>query len=242
MSKVKFGGTQPNPKESKVWLHPHDGLKTYNQKKQVWTGGSSNDAPTDESESLYEFVDLGLPSGTLWATCNVGATKPEESGLYFSWGETEGYERPTEDKGFYIEDYKFYINGSENYSKYSEIDGLTELEKVDDAAYQSNNNCRMPNYNECIELIENTEYKWQEQNGVIGAKITSKINGNSIFIPGAGCCYEGIVEPGSALTWSSTIGLSFEYCRDLAIGEDFFHVFNECYRSDGLPIRPVQDK
>lgn len=142
MSKIIFGGIQPNPKEAKVWLHPHDGLKTYNQKKQEWTGGgSSNDAPTDESESLYEFVDLGLPSGLLWATYNIGATKPEEYGLYFAWGETQGYEGITDDKQFSWADYKL-CGGSNstltkynNNSSYGTVDTLTTLEQVDDAAY-----------------------------------------------------------------------------------------------------------
>ena len=59
------------------------------------------------NNSLYEFVDLGLPSGLKWASCNVGAEKPEDFGLYFAWGETEGYSGITSEKGFYWGDYKY---------------------------------------------------------------------------------------------------------------------------------------
>ena len=219
MSKIIFGSIQPNPKEAKVWLHPHDGLKTYNQKKQEWTGsGSSNDAPTDEPESLYEFVDLGLPSGLLWAAWNVGATKPEEFGLYFAWGETEGYTGVTDSKKFGWSDYK-WCNGSSttltkynNDSSYGTVDTLTTLEQDDDVAYVSDNSCRMPTYDECQELISNTTSAWTSINGVNGIQFTSTKEGytdKSIFIPAAGRGNSGSLDNVGlyGYIWSSSLHL-----------------------------------
>lgn len=244
MSKIIFGGIQPNPKEAKVWLHPHDGLKTYNQKKQEWTGGgSSDDTPTDESESLYEFVDLGLPSGTLWATCNVGATKPEEFGLYFAWGETEGY--TAEDvaagkKAFKWDDYKF--GTKDNLTKYTATDGLTTLELEDDAAYKSDKGCRIPSREELQELIDNTTSTWGTLNGVNGNRFTS-VNGNSIFVPVAGYCNDGSVGSvgSNGSLWSSSLNEStprnsWSLLFD-SDGVDVYY-FN---RYNGFTVRAVQD-
>lgn len=236
MSKIIFGGIQPNPKEAKVWLHPHDGLKTYNQKKQEWTGGGSNDTPTDEPESLYEFVDLGLPSGLLWATCNVGANSPEEYGLYFAWGETEGY--TAEDvaagkKVFNWDNYKF--GTKDNLTKYNATDGLTILELEDDAAYQSDNSCRMPNKDEIQELIDNTTSTWETLNGINGRRFTSNTNGNSIFLPET--------ESENGYFWSNSIDESSSSSRRALTlyfdSESKYMEFTNRYLS--CSIRPVQD-
>ena len=154
---------------------------------------------TPSIQSLYEFIDLGLPSGTKWASCNVGATKPEEFSLYFAWGETEGYSGITNTKKFTELDYK-YCNGSisaltkYNYnSTFGRVDNLTTLELVDDAAYVSDKTCRMPTKADFQELTANTTNTLVTLNGVNGRKFTSKTNGNSIFVPSAGQCYNGSV-------------------------------------------------
>ena len=139
----------------------------------------------------YEWIDLGLPSGTLWATCNVGANKPEEYGDYFAWGETQpksNYNKST---------YK-YCNESNNTmtkyctsSSYGTVDNKTELEPADDAATVNwESGWQMPSKAQQQELINNnyTTTIWTTQNGVYGRKITSKSNGNSIFLPAAGYC------------------------------------------------------
>ncbi len=134
----------------------------------------------------HDLVDLGLPSGTLWATCNIGASSPEDYGCYYAWGETEG---TCEGKTSYIRDtYKFY-NGS-SMTKYHE-DGEV-LEPIDDAATANwGGEWRMPTYSEISEL-ENTKYtscEWTTENGVSGYRITSIVKGfegNSIFLPAAG--------------------------------------------------------
>ena len=146
----------------------------------------------EKPTSSYEFVDLGLPSGTLWATTNVGAEKPEDFGLYFAWGEIQGYSGITDEKQFTWDDYKF---GTEDaLTKYNNIDGLTVLELEDDAAYQSDNTCRIPTLEDFEELIANTTSTWETLNGVNGRKLTSKTNNNSIFIPAAGKYDDGSVD------------------------------------------------
>ena len=169
-----------------------------------------------EVPSKYEFVDLGLPSGTLWADRNVGAEKPEDFGLYFAWGETQGYSEITDEKQFSWSDYEL-CGGSDstltkynNNSSYGTVDNLTVLEQVDDAAYVSDNTCRMPTKVDFEELTANTTSTWETLNGVNGRRFTSKTNGNSIFVPAAGRCYDGSVyNVGSdGYLWSSSLNES----------------------------------
>ena len=155
-----------------------------------------------EVPSKYEFVDLGLPTGTLWADRNVGASKPEDFGLYFARGETQGYtsdDVKNGEKQFSWSDYKLCGGSSStltkynNNSSYGTVDNLTTLEQVDDAAYQSDNTCRMPTKADFEELTANTTSVWETLNGVNGRRFTSKTNGNSIFVPAAGGCDSGSV-------------------------------------------------
>ena len=178
-------------------------------------------------QSLYEFVDLGLPSGLKWASCNVGAEKPEDFGLYFAWGETQGYSGITSEKGFYWGDYKYSsgqtsststsFKGVTKYNSNSSngtVDNLTVLEQVDDAAYTSDKTCRMPTKSDFEELTANTTSVWETLNGVNGRRFTSKTNGNSIFVPAAGYCYGGSVSGvGSyGYLWSSSLNDSNSMC------------------------------
>ena len=141
----------------------------------------------------HEWVDLGLPSGTLWATCNIGSSCPEEYGDYFSWGETEP--KAVYDTGHYK-----FNKGSGKMTKYCTIssyglngftDGLTELEPMDDAATANwGSEWQMPSFAQMQELI-NTQFTtsmWTTINGFIGRKIMSKQNDNWIFIPASGYC------------------------------------------------------
>ena len=114
--------------------------------------------------SLYKTIDLGLPSGVLWADRNIGAAIPEEAGLYFQWGDTQGYTAEQvgsegEQKYFDWEDYKFSIDGSStNFSKYNASDSKTVLDPEDDAAHVNmGGNWRMPTFDECKELFMNTD-------------------------------------------------------------------------------------
>lgn len=135
----------------------------------------------------HEFVNLGLPSGTKWATCNIGANNPEEAGFYFAWGETSI--KDTYD----LSHYKWYANN--NYTKYTSSDIKTTLDSDDDAAtmiwdQDKKYGIRMPTKAEIDELTNNCEIKWidnsSDGNKLSGYKFTSKKNGMSIFLPAAG--------------------------------------------------------
>ena len=128
-------------------------------------GGTMTGGITFESElDANEYVDLGLPSGLLWAKCNIGANSEEESGLYFQWGDTQGYtaEQVGDGEGqkeFNWDDYKFSIDGSStNLSKYNTSDSKTVLDPEDDAAHVNmGGNWRMPTFDEYKELCLNTD-------------------------------------------------------------------------------------
>ena len=116
------------------------------------------------SPSLYKAIDLGLPSGILWADRNIGAATPEDSGLYFQWGDTQGYqaEQVGDEEGlkqFSWADYKFSIDGSlSNFSKYNASDSKAVLDPGDDAAHVNmGGNWRMPTFEEYKELCLNTD-------------------------------------------------------------------------------------
>lgn len=126
-----------------------------------------------------EAVDLGL--SVKWATMNVGATSPEDYGGYFAWGETQS--KSTYNWGSYFDS----VDGSDsNFNKYS-TSKKTTLDPEDDAAHVNwGGDWRMPTDTEWIELCNNCTWTWTTQNGVNGYKVTSKKNGNSIFLPAAG--------------------------------------------------------
>ena len=147
-------------------------------------GGNVND---------HAYVDLGLPSGTLWATCNVGADTPEDYGDYFAWGETQPkdtYNWSTYQyrNGNYDQLTKYCNNSSYGYNGFT--DNLTILLSDDDAAMVNwGNGWRMPTKEEFEELRNNTTVTWTQQNGVNGRLFTAS-NGNSLFLPAAGCRWD----------------------------------------------------
>jgi uncharacterized protein YjdB len=196
------------------------------------------------------YVDLDLPSNTLWATYNVGATKPEEFGDYFSWGETEGCSSKNRwdwttykwCKGTYYSQTKYCTNSTFGYEGF--VDGKTELEPDDDAAYVNWGPAwRMPSIEQLEELI-NSDYtttEWTTQNGVNGYKITSKSNGNFIFLPAAGM-YEVISwgRPGFGYYWSRTLVINSEGgARSVNFGSNQI-ISSSGLRSYGWSIRPVR--
>ncbi len=137
----------------------------------------------------HEFVDLGLPSGIRWATCNVGSTTPEGYGDYFAWGETTTKETYNWSVYRYCNgDYNTltkYCNNAD-YGNNGFTDALTTLEASDDAATANwGAGWRMPTHSEMQELYDNCTVTWTTQNGVNGCLFTGP-NGNSIFLPAAG--------------------------------------------------------
>ena len=127
------------------------------------------------------FVDLALPSGLLWAEKNVGANRPEDDGLYFSWGNVDGH---TGTDG--------YDFGSNNDGPYASTPGAALEGNIptnityDAAMHNMGAPCRMPTVSEFQELYNNCTTEWINQNGVNGRRFTSRINGNSLFFPAAG--------------------------------------------------------
>ena len=137
------------------------------------------------STDKVEYVDLGLPSGNLWARCNLGASSPEAYGDYYAWGEVEPKQEYTKSN------HKWYKEGapSQGFTKYNNEDGKLTLEDEDDAVIQKlGNGWRTPTLADFRELT-NQKYTTIEKttlNGVAGYQITSKKNKKSIFIPCAG--------------------------------------------------------
>lgn len=141
----------------------------------------------------HEYVDLGLPSGLLWATCNVGADNPEDYGDHFAWGETQPKDTYDWDtyqycNGYYNTLTKYCNNSSFGYNGF--IDNLTILLPEDDAATANwGSGWRMPTKEEWQELYQYTTHIWTTQNGVNGRLFTGS-NGNSLFLPAAGYRHE----------------------------------------------------
>lgn len=126
------------------------------------------------------WVDMGLPSGTLWYSCNIGTIKPQGYGAYFAWGETKpksNYEWST---------YAYGTSGS-TLTKYYSGDGLTELEPSDDVARSSmGGDVRIPTKSEWQELIDSCYGEYTTYKGAKGWMFTSKTNSNRLFLPAAG--------------------------------------------------------
>ena len=195
----------------------------------------------------HEYVDLGLPSGTLWATCNIGATKPEEYGDYFAWGETSTkdtydwttykYSKGDEDElTKYCDDYSDY-----GYNGFT--DSLTELQRGDDPATANwGRGWQTPSYEQWEELLANTTSKWTTQNGVEGRLFTSKKNGQSLFLPAAGRWVPELRDVGSdGHYWSSSLDTG-----DPRSAWRFYFYSATCEmssygsRDDGLSVRAVR--
>lgn len=141
------------------------------------TEGEQNDtpsaAPAVSSEEAIA-VDMGLPSGTLWADRNIGAKSPEDFGLYFSWGNIEGHAMGS---GYDFDDY--------NETKGHGLDGDIDIEH-DAARFNMGEPWQMPTKEQFQELVDNCTREWCCENGHMGSRFTSKINGKSVFFPAAG--------------------------------------------------------
>ncbi len=193
----------------------------------------------------HAYVDLGLPSGLLWATCNVGAETPEEYGDYFAWGETQP--KDTYNWGTYQ-----YCNGSNStLTKYCNnpdmgyngfTDNLTTLLPEDDAATANwGGEWRMPTKAEFEELYNNTTVTWTQQNGVNGRLFTAA-NGNSLFLPAAGSRYNSSLDLAGSdgYYWSSSLyagSPSYAWHLDFYSGNYLVDYRNRNY---GRSVRPVR--
>ena len=177
-------------------------------------------------------VDLGLPSGLKWANMNVGASSPEGYGNYYAWGETTT-------KSNYTEGSYQYHNGSSYINIGSNISGT----RYDVARSQWGGNWRLPTAAEMQELKDRCTWTWTTYQGVPGYKVTGP-NGNSIFLPAAGCRYgTEIYDRGSyGYYWSGTLYESYFSCYAyfLSFYSSDHYVFSY-YREYGHTVRPVSE-
>ena len=204
----------------------------------------NNNPQPDEGD----WVDLGLPSGTIWATRNVGASSPEDYGDYFAWGETAPKDY------YYWTTYKWYKwyqnNNYSGYTKYCTrsdygyngfVDNKTELDPEDDAAYVNwGSSWRMPSVEQIQELCDNCTWQWTQRNGVNGQLVTGP-NGNTLFLPAAGDRWEESL-PGAGSNgwyWSRTLnrGSSGAYYLNFSSDRVYWSI---SYRFDGYSVRAVR--
>ena len=194
---------------------------------------------------------MGLPSGTKWATCNVGADSETDYGLYFAWGETKGYSGYTDAKQFNWCDYYFLENCTVNdkyFYFYGSDNGKTVLDLEDDAAnVNMGGNWHMPSKEQFNELIANTESTWVSNyngSGINGRLFTSKSDDSKkLFIPASGILYGGYyTNAGNKFSiWGNSIDTSyssFEYGITLNSDSDGSAV-SEDYRCKGICVRAV---
>ncbi len=189
----------------------------------------------------HEWVDLGLASGTKWATCNIGATHANEAGLYFAWGEIESKQ------DYNWSTYK-WCNGERNsLLKYNStvengrVDNLSILDSTDDPACVIwGMKWRTPSVEDMIELCKSCTWTWCEESGVSGYKVTSKLNNKSIFIPDAGDRYESYIRGGGGCYWTRTTDskdATCAYC--LNFGKIGVYPNTAMFKMFGMNIRPV---
>ena len=239
---------------------PYTVTQTYKQQTIVVSGYGYGDC-MQNSETVEQsfvvpanldgYVDLGLPSGTLWATCNVGARAPEEFGDYFAWGETEP-------KDYYDwSTYKWCNGGEETLTKYCYesslgyngfVDNKTELDPEDDAACAHYPGGRMPSWEQIQELCDSCTWKWTQLNGVNGMLVTGP-NGNTMFLPSADSKYDSpnsYFGPGGNY-WSRTLDYDSTYSIGLGFFSGYIGIWGDhwylqsCFRYAGFTVRAVLD-
>ncbi len=227
---------------------------TYNYGKATITA-TSKENPAFKAECViniiddngYDYVDLGLTSGTLWATKNIGAESPEDYGDYFAWGEVSGYDDGK--TSFSWSNYKWCNGSSSTMTKYctsgsyGTVDNLTELDfqDGDDVAYEQwGGSWCMPSKAQFEELKDECTWTWTTMNGVSGYKVVSKKNSNSIFFPAAGCRYTSLDSAGtSGYYWSRSLYTSFS-CYAYSLSFYSSNVSSSYYyRYCGQSVRPV---
>ena len=218
--------------------------------KGWFTKVEGGDNPGGDDPSDDAWVDLGLPSGLLWASCNLGAEAPEVFGDYYAWAEIhtkDSFVWANYRYGYDMHGLTKYCNVA-SYGLNGYTDDLTVLQPYDDAAtVQLGDGARIPTKEEWEEMATNTTHEWTTLNGVNGYLITAP-NGNSIFLPAAdiwthyppgtnyGCYY-----------WSSTLNTTTPYyAYGLSAGATWFGTetggtLTSHYRYSGISVRAVRD-
>jgi hypothetical protein len=212
--------------------------------------------PINVNGKDYEVVDLGLTTGVLWATCNMGASSPEETGLLFAWGENttkQSYEWGNYgwSNGDELSIYKYCTN-----AQYGTVDNKTTLELADEAPNATlGEGWRIPSESDFRDLLttRNCTAKWCKLNGVGGYLFTSVrkgYEGNSIFIPLAGMLDHNKTRFAGQYGWywCNTLYYDSENQKSITTEASVLwlehtdidnHIIKSRPRSVGLPIRPI---
>lgn len=219
---------------------------------KTFTAGECLNMPAKEVKEPFvpTYVDLGLPSGLKWATCNLGATTPEGYGDYFAWGEVEPYYssqdpltwKTGKESGYAWQSYC----GSSSFSEWSTApyDATTKILKpeFDAATVNWGGNWRMPTYAELDELKTKCNWKWTQKNGINGYEVEGP-NKNTIFLPASGC------RGGSLLDNVGSYGDCWSSSLDGSNSGDAYYLYfgsgdvgwSSYYRFNGFSVRPVID-
>lgn len=192
----------------------------------------SSEIVIEGMKTMPQVVDLGLPSGTLWADRNIGAESEEDVGLYFSWGNVDGHKFGT--------DYDFDEDTYED-TPGAELEGDIDLEH-DAARVNLGEPWQMPTSDQFQELNDNCDIEFCSVNGYRGMRFTSKVNGNSIFFACSGNGYGTSWNNRGANGgyWSSSFN-SARSARYLYFYSGGVHPQRNNYRYSGFAVRPVQN-
>ena len=235
MTKIVEAMKAGNTSENEGWAEIAKMLEQL--KAAAGIGGSTDNV---------EYIDLGLPSGNLWAKCNLGASAPEAFGDYYAWGEVEPKQVYTNSN------HKWYKEGAPSlgFTKYNNEDGKLSLEDEDDAVIQKlGNGWRTPTLADFRELTNQkyTTIKKTTLNGVAGYQITSKKNKKSIFIPFAG--FKNDKPQTREISSSESVAVCMTNqrridnqvfnCWTFAFEQDRIRRYGK-RRYDGISIRPVK--
>ena len=186
----------------------------------------------------YKAVDLGLPSGLLWADRNIGASEPEEYGKYFAWGDTVGYGQDTSDG---------HLFNGDNCPWGESTPPMSTLDAEHDAAtINMGADWRMPDIADFEELLDNCTTKWTTQNGIKGMLFTSKHNGNTLFFPAAGLRGGSLLKDagyfGDYWTrshYTSNLLSAYAYALSFNFGNCYVGIDGRCF---GYSVRGVTTK
>ena len=208
-------------------------------------GSNSKVEGQGDGAAAAGWVDLGLPSGLLWAECNLGATKPEEYGDYYAWGETDTKEVYTWETYKYCTavDEEGWVKTLSKYNTDSEYGTPdTTLQPSDDVATAKlGNGARMPTETEWRELIANTTSEWTSENGIYGRRLTAA-NGKSLFFPAAGGRdgSELLLVGEDGIYWSSSLYADYPNNAWWFYFDSDYQDVDYFYRLCGFSVRAVR--
>lgn len=198
----------------------------------------------------HEYIDLGLPNGVVWATCNLGANEPEEHGLYIQWGNAELPKVLNPD--YSPLNMPFYSNGLltkyNTQSQCGAVDNRVVLHDLNDAASRNwSTRWHIPTKENFKELIIHCTWEWKQQKGVNGYLVTSKINGNSLFFPTTGLSMAKSIKDANTTGcyWTSSLHVNEPlgaWGLDFSERQSGMDMLYRVPRFIGMAIRPVSNK